>query len=282
MTVALGGISKWYAGALAGAAVAVSATAGFAADLSFKDTPLAGDKLEWTANISGTSDYIFRGISQNRRDPALQGGVDLTYGLFYAGVWASGVNFDSKYGDPIYNVGSRVEVDVYGGIKPKYRDITFDFGVISYNYSNSRIDHPNTFDPAYLEFKAGASTTVLKDISIGGTVFYSPDYSGELGSAVTLEGTVSKPIYKYSDFEFAVSGTLGHVFFGEDKGPDNATLLHDYTYGNIGLTTTFRSAYSLDLRWWDTDLKVGQAPAGVDSSVFQAGSAFAATAKVTF
>jgi uncharacterized protein (TIGR02001 family) len=282
LTVAIGGLTNWGARVLAGAAVAVTATTGYAADLSYKDTPVAGDKFEWTANIGGTSDYIFRGISQNRRDPALQGGVDVTYGMFYAGAWASGVNFDTE-NPPANKLGSHVEVDLYGGIKPKYGDITFDFGVISYNYPNTNVDHVNLlYDPAYVELKAGASKTVLTDVSISGTLFYSPDYGGELGSAVTLEGTISKPIYKFNDFEFAVSGTLGHVFFSEDKGPDNATALADYTYGNLGLTTTFKTAYSLDLRWWDSDISHWKLPGGVNGTVLQTGSAFAATAKVTF
>ena len=67
--MALGGLKLGVAGAMLG----MLATPAFAADLgnvSLKDTPVAGDKLTWTANAGMMSDYIFRGISQNGRDPS--------------------------------------------------------------------------------------------------------------------------------------------------------------------------------------------------------------------
>jgi uncharacterized protein (TIGR02001 family) len=284
MTVALGGISKWYAGALAGAAIAVTATAGYAADLSlkdggYKDGPLTGDKLEWTANIAGTSDYIFRGISQNRREPTVQGGVDLTYGLFYAGVWASGVNFDAAGVSPRLN--SHTEIDVYGGIKPKYGDVTFDFGVIAYNYPNTDINHgAYLYDPAYVEFKLGASKTVWNDVALGGTIFISPDYAGEAGTTLTFEGTVSKPVYKYGDVDFATSATIGYVDFTDKSGAAIAYEFDSYAYYNVGLTATYK-AFSLDFRWWDTSLSDTSLQCNYNT-VGQCGSAFVATGKVSF
>ena len=63
--------------------------------------PTLADELTYTFNIDGTSDYVFRGFSQNMRDPALQGGADFAYNIFYAGVWASGINFGTDTGaDP--------------------------------------------------------------------------------------------------------------------------------------------------------------------------------------
>ncbi len=52
-----------------------------------------GRKFTYSFNIDGTSDYVFRGISQTVNDPAVQGGVDLGYGIIYAGAWASGLDF---------------------------------------------------------------------------------------------------------------------------------------------------------------------------------------------
>ncbi len=86
---------------LAGAALGTLAAPAFAADLSLKDTPVAavpgGDKFEWTGYVQGVSDYVFRGISQTRRDPMAQGGLDGTYGMFYVGTFVSGVNFNDKH-----------------------------------------------------------------------------------------------------------------------------------------------------------------------------------------
>ncbi len=283
--MALGGFMKF--GLLASTAIAMFAAPALADEVSMKDTPVAGDKFDWTVNLGGTSDYVFRGVSQNRRDPSVQGGVDATYGMFYAGVWASNVNFDGKGG--YTRVNSHEEIDLYGGIHPKWKDVTFDFGIITYNYPNSNVVHPLTFDPFYYEFKAGAAYTIpegmFKDLALGGTVYISPNYSGETGTTATIEGTASKSVYKYADIDFAASGTVGHVFYTDSAPSSGAAAGVDYTYGNLGVTATYK-AFSLDFRWWDTDLTAGTgacaAASGNPTTANQCGSAFAATAKVTF
>jgi uncharacterized protein (TIGR02001 family) len=262
------------------AALLLASSGAAIADGGLKDAPAAGDKLEWTANIAGTSDYIFRGISQNDRRPTFQGGVDLTYGLWYFGVWASGVNFDAPHASD--KINAHQEIDVYGGIKPKYGNITFDFGVISYNYPNVNVNHMVwLYDPNYIEFKAGASTTILNDIAVTGTIFVSPDYFGETGTTVVLEGSASKTIYKMGDAEFAFSTTVGYVDYTErDTFPGTAIALNSYAYYNAGLTATYK-AFSLDFRWWDTSLDDNSAQCSFNV-VNQCGSAFVATGKVTF
>ena len=106
----------------------------------------------------------------------------------------------------------------------------------------------NTTDPTYQEIKAGASITVLKDLALGGTFYWSPEYFGQVGQAITVEGTASKPITKIQDVEISASGTIGHVSFADKSIAANV----DYTYGNLGLTGTYKSI-SLDLRWWDSN-----------------------------
>ena len=73
-------------------------------------------KLVVTFNLDGTSDYVFRGVSQTDNDPTIQGGADLSYGILYAGVWASGLDFGD---DPtVSGSDAQIEIDWYGGIKP--------------------------------------------------------------------------------------------------------------------------------------------------------------------
>jgi len=263
---------------LAGAALALSSTTGMAADLysgGLKDGPVAVNPFTWSVWAGGTSDYIFRGISQNRRDPALQGGADLSYGIFYVGTALSGVNFDSKYAAGTYD--ANLEVDFYAGIKPVWNGVTFDFGVITYNYPHQ--NKTAQYDLDFVEIKAGASKTIWSDLTAGVTAYYSPDYTGELGGAWAVEGTLAKPVYKYSDVDFTLSGTVGHQFFESDSV--RGTKLNDYTYGNVGLTAAYK-AFSVDFRYWDTTLDVNEVPAGSDTSVGQAGSAFVVSAKVTY
>jgi uncharacterized protein (TIGR02001 family) len=266
--VALGGFKGRL---LAGAALLVAAGPALAADLSsggsLKDAPAAADAWTVSGYIQGTNDYIFRGLSQTRRDPAVQGGADIGYGWFYAGAFASNVDFDHPVGG-VYD--AKAEFDVYAGIKPKVGDVTLDLGFITYNYFYNGAT-VGLGDPTYQELKLGASVTVLKDLALGGTVYWSPDYFGSAGAATTVEGTASKPIAKIQEVDLAASGTVGHTFY--DK--NSSTL--DYTYGNLGVTATYK-AFSLDLRWWDTDY-----PKSVcDGPVFQCGNAFAGTLKYSF
>ena len=84
-----------FCGAMAVALLASSA--GALADGYEVAAPAAvdeGRKFTYSFNIGGTSDYVFRGVSQSDNEPALQGGADIGWGILYAGVWASMVDFD--------------------------------------------------------------------------------------------------------------------------------------------------------------------------------------------
>lgn len=69
-----------------------------------------------TGNVGFTTDYTFRGISQNFRNPALQGGFDYAHesGLF-AGTWASNIS-GNQY------TNASLEWDLYGGYNGKVND----------------------------------------------------------------------------------------------------------------------------------------------------------------
>ena len=46
-----------------------------------------------SANAALASEYVFRGVSQTSEGLAIQGGFDATCGSFYAGVWASSLDW---------------------------------------------------------------------------------------------------------------------------------------------------------------------------------------------
>lgn len=81
---------------------------------------------QFSANLAVTSNYVWRGISQNEEDPALQGGVDYSATCgFYAGLWGSNVPD-----------GLDVEVDGYlGWSKEVENGLSFDLGYIHYYYT---------------------------------------------------------------------------------------------------------------------------------------------------
>lgn len=258
---------------------------------SIKDAPVEEAKrdLQITGNFAVTTDYVFRGFSQSAENPTLQGGVDLTYKLFYAGMWASGIDFGNDPIRPGLDI-ARVEIDYYAGIKPTLGKLNFDFGGIYYTY-------PRAFDPGalavfreldYFEFKAGVSTEVWKDGTAGVTVFYSPEYTNDTGAVWTVEGTFAQVLPKLRDITPTFGATLGYQT-GDDaryrllvgNGSDS------YMYWNVGLTLGFHERFSIDFRYWDTNVKDNNAAAGFadgfcSGRTFQCDERFVATAKVTY
>lgn len=212
-----------------------------------------GRKFTYSFNIGGTSDYVFRGISQSSTDPVLQGGADLGYGIFYAGVWASGVDFDNA---PPANA----EVDWYGGIRPTWQSplglVNFDFGAIYYSYPGADPSSVGLADPNYWELKAGYSWSALHpSLTTGTTVFWSPDYFAETGSVWTIETYGALTLPKVAFFTPVVNGLLGWQkgdaadgFFVNVNGTDD-----EYYYWNAGLALGVDNI-TFDFRYWDTNI----------------------------
>lgn len=95
----------------------------------------------YSFNVGAVTDYRYRGISQSRLKPAIQGGADFSHKSgFYIGTWASSIKWiDDAGGD------ADVEVDVYGGYKTTFGDFGFDFGVLRYLYPGSSLPlNPDT------------------------------------------------------------------------------------------------------------------------------------------
>jgi len=89
-------------------------------------------------NVGLYSQYIFRGLTQTNRKPALQGGVDLTHSSgLYAGAWAS--NVDWTVDSSSYKSQS-LELDLYGGYRYNFGDtgIGIDVGALQYIYPGTR------------------------------------------------------------------------------------------------------------------------------------------------
>jgi uncharacterized protein (TIGR02001 family) len=229
-------IKKTLIGAVSGAALAFAASA----------APAAAEDREfgWSVTLGATSDYVFRGLSLTTEDPAAQGSIDMTYGIFYAGAWAS--NVDGAGFAPW-------ELDLYMGVKPVLGPVTFDFGVIGYLYPAA--DSVPAAPPfpglgEYVEFKAGASMEIVKSLTGGVTFFYTPDQEN-YADGYTVEGSLAYALPQVGIFAPTLSGLVGYTeadvagFFG----PDDA-----YTYWNVGLTLGVEK-FSMDLRYWDTNLE---------------------------
>ena len=110
------------------------------------DTASAPD-LTVAYNVGLYSQYIFRGLTQTDRGPAVQGGVDLTHSSgFYLGAWATNISWlrdnygtDPAIAAPAYTSGGRVELDLYGGYRYTFASgVGIDLGALQYVYPGSR------------------------------------------------------------------------------------------------------------------------------------------------
>lgn len=88
-----------------------------------------------TFNAAVVSDYRYRGISQTRLQPALQGGADYVdnNGGWYLGAWASTIKWTRDAGG-----SGDLEVDLYGGKRGALtREVSYDVGVLTYVYPSN-------------------------------------------------------------------------------------------------------------------------------------------------
>lgn len=166
-------------------------------------------------NLGATSDYRYRGISQSRLRPVLQGGVD--YALpagFYVGAWASSIRWIEDAGGD-----AQAEVDLYGGYKTTLgKDWGVDVGVLAYRYPG------NDLNPS-------ANTT-----EVYGALTYGPATLKYSHSVTNLFGVADSKNSGYLDlsatFEVAGFGVTPHV--GRQRVDGNA----DLSYTDYALTVS--------------------------------------------
>jgi uncharacterized protein (TIGR02001 family) len=211
---------------------AVSSLALLGAVVAFGGVAAADEATSpFSGNVAITSDYVFRGISQSNGGIALSGGFDYANeSSFYAGVWASSVDF---------NAPTNLEVDVYAGFKPTFGPLDMDIGVVGYIYP----DNDSDFD--YLEAYAKASHTYGNGLTLGAAAFVSPEYFGETGLAYYLEANGALPITD----AFGVSGAVGF-----QDVEDGVTVNDDnYVTWNVGGTVNV-AGFGVDLRYHDSSI----------------------------
>ena len=263
---------------------------------SMKDAPKPEERCKHSANVALTTEYVFRGISQTKEGPAIQGGYDLTCGIFYAGVWASNLDWGGTglFGIPGNSVAN-IEMDWYLGIKPVTGHITWDLGIIYYSYPNSAklgldaLGAVDRRDYNYLELKVGASTEIWKDGTIGVTVFYSPEYQYEAGSVWTTEASFTQVFPKFSalhrEWTPSFSALLGWQKATSDKAVYINNITGDtdsYLYWNAGVSFGFLDKWSIDFRYWDTNIDKAPGFGSCSVDLFSCDQRFVATLKFTY
>lgn len=216
-------------------------------------TLTAGDVIpgDFSANVSFTSDYLFRGQSQTDENPAVQGGFDWAHDIgLYFGIWGSNVDFDD--GDQ-----ALIEIDYYGGYSNTIFDaLTYDIFAALYTYPGA--DDSLNYD--YWEVGLGLSYD-FGLASVGATVISAPvDYFGGSDTGLTAIGSISIPIP-------TGDSPIGLGFdaeFGRQYIKDNATFgTPDYSWWSVGFTATVEG-FDIGAHWIDTSLNKAECFGGSD------------------
>ena len=200
------------------AAVAATLVAGAGITRADDKVIVEGDAMpfEISANVTLTSDYRFRGISQSDESIAIQGGFDAEFGPgFYIGTWGSTVDFDTN-GE---GYDGSLELDYYAGWASDLGDsgLGIDVGFLYYDYPGDDDEEGD-----YWEVYGSMS---WNDLAVG--VHYSDDYYAETGEFW----------YVYADYGFTLFADIGlglHVGYNMlDEAPgflsSNEDTYFDYS-----------------------------------------------------
>jgi uncharacterized protein (TIGR02001 family) len=169
-------------------------------------------------NVGAVSDYRYRGISQSRVKPAIQGGVDYAIGGFYVGAWASSIKWIKDFGGD-----ASVEIDLYGGYKDAIiKDVlSYDVGILTYQYPSNKLNPKAettelygalTYGPATLKYSHAVTNTFANPDSKN-SFYLDLSATFDVGSGIMLtphigyqkiKGPVSD-LATYTDYAITVS-----------------------------------------------------------------------------
>jgi uncharacterized protein (TIGR02001 family) len=203
------------------------------------------------------SQYIFRGLTQTDRKPALQGNFDINHASgLYLGIWSSNISWlRDKYGvgqtdetQTVYGAGGNQEIDIYAGFKKDdiaKTGLGIDIGALQYYYPGSERGRNNGWAKAnttevygainYYWLQAKYSHVVSKDAwGFGRTNSVNADakgtYYAELNANIPIGELIGSGPLKglsavahYGKQEFDNDTTLGGPSYEDYKfGIQNA------------------------------------------------------------
>ncbi len=172
-------------------------------------------------NVGGVTDYRYRGISQSRNKPAIQGGVDYAdKSGFYVGAWGSTIKWIEDSG----GTDGSLELDIYGGYKGSAGAISYDVGVLRYEYVGNKglAVNPNTTEVyaaiTYGMFTAKYShalTNTFGNADSKNSSYIDLSAAVDLGSGFTLTPHIGRQVikngsaYSYTDYSLTLGKDLG-------------------------------------------------------------------------
>ena len=188
----------------------------------------AEDAPSTTFNIGAVTDYRYRGISQSRFKPALQGGADYSNpNGVYLGTWLSTIKWTKDAGGR-----GDVEWDLYGGYKGEIvKDVAYDVGGLYYFYPSNKLGkvaglvNADTFEiygavtlgPVTAKYSHSLTNT-FGNVNSKNSGYLDISASFDLGNGFSLAPHVGHQSIKgtvglsYSDYSLTLGKDLGSGF----------------------------------------------------------------------
>lgn len=217
--------------------LATAVTAAFAGGVAHAQEKTPDHTVSFNASV--VTDYRYRGISQTRLKPALQGGADYTHSPtgIYVGTWLSSIKWINDAGG-----NSDVEADLYAGKRGEFgAGLSYDVGVLRYFYPSNKLP-------------ISANTT-----EVYGQLGYGPAYIKYSHSLTNLFGFNNSENSGYVDLGANLdmgSGYMLNLHAGRQTVKNNSAS--DYTDWKIGVTKDLEIVTaSLAVVGTDTDTYVG-------------------------
>lgn len=211
---------------------------------------------DFSATLTGVTDYIFRGISQTQGDPAFQASVDYAHASgFYAGIWGSSVDFTADDTLPEDEDGADVEIDYIVGFGSDINDtFSYDVSGVYYTYPGANdgvdYDYPELIGSitgwGWATFTLGYSWDTFNS---GETSFYY-NFGGEWGLPweLTLDSSIGyydlDSVFdeSYVDWQIGLSRSFGFLDVGAhyyDTNSDGEVIYGDLADSTFVLTLGF-------------------------------------------
>jgi uncharacterized protein (TIGR02001 family) len=201
------------------------------------------------------SQYIFRGLTQTDRRPALQGNFDINHSSgLYLGAWASNVSS-----------GGSLEIDIYGGFKTDLGKSGFgvDLGALQYYYpgkenpanfgGNPKLNTTELYGAInYHWVQAKISGVVSKDA--WGFGKYGDGSGNDADGTYYAELNANVPIGEYMGAG-NLKGLTGllHIARQDFRGLANSPA--SYNDWKLGLQNTFDNGVVVGAYYTDTNIK---------------------------
>lgn len=189
-----------------------------------------GSPHSFSANIGAVSNYLFRGVTQTQDGPAIQGGLDYEHESgFYAGTWASNVDFGDTeeliidFQNQTFSTETtsspNYELDAYLGYGAALTDdLSLDLKAMYYAYPDGR-------DLDLAEIDASATWKFA-------TLGLAYTFYGESDDVPYAEGD----LYYYASLDFALPFELGLSLRGGYYDFEYNAGGNDYGHGGVSIS----------------------------------------------